>query len=98
MRDYICYVEADLRTDVMAGLAEPAVFVATVEDLSAELARRGISPGQRVSIAVEPENSDDWIAVARRFSRLKLNDSGWSDADIDQIVDEERRAVRHAAE
>lgn len=72
--------------------------MSTVEDVAAELARRGLAHGQRVTIAIEPENGDDWIAIARRFARPKVVEAGWSDADIDRIIDEERQAVRSAAE
>jgi hypothetical protein len=58
------------------------------------LARRGIAPDQRVTITIEPDEPDDWIAKARRFARPKVIAEGWSDADIDRIIEEERQAVQ----
>ena len=55
-----------------------------------ELARRGVSRDQPITIMIEP---DDWLAEARRFSRPRVVAKGWSDADIDRIIHEERQAV-----
>ena len=60
----------------------------------AELARRGIPPDQRVTVAIDPTEPDDWITKARAYSRPKVMAEGWSDADIDRIIKEERRAVQ----
>lgn len=64
-----------------------------VTEVAAELARRGVAPDQRVTITIEPDEPDDWIAKARRFARPKVIAEGWSDEDIDRIIDEERQAV-----
>ena len=37
---------------------------------------------------------DDWIRMARAYARPKVMAEGWSDADIDRIIKEERRAVQ----
>ena len=66
----------------------------TAGEIAAELTRRGIAPGQRVTIAIEPDEPDDWITKARRFARPKVIAEGWSDADIDRIIKEEREAVQ----
>jgi hypothetical protein len=47
-----------------------------------------------VTITIEPDEPDDWIAKARRFARPKVIAEGWTDADIDRIIDEEREAVQ----
>ena len=47
-----------------------------------------------LSAAGEPDEPDDWIAKARRFARAKVIAEGWTDADIDRIIDEEREAVQ----
>ena len=44
-----------------------------------------------MTIAIEP---DDWITKARKFARPKVIAEGWSDADIDRVIKEERKAVR----
>jgi hypothetical protein len=78
----------------MPKLAEPQFIESTAGDVTAELARRGIAPDQRVTITIEPDEPDDWIAKARRFARPKVIAEGWSDADIDRIIEEERQAVQ----
>ncbi len=63
----------------------------TAGDIAAELSRRGIAPNQKVLVAIEP---DDWIAQARAAARPKVVANGWSDADIDQIVNDVRAEVQ----
>jgi hypothetical protein len=76
-------------------IASPEFIESTAGQVAAELARRGIAPDQRVTITIEPdEPADDWIAKARKFSRPKIIAEGWSDAEIDRIIDEERKAVQ----
>ncbi len=77
----------------MPKLAEPRFIESTAGEVAAELARRGGAPKQRVTIAIEPVEPDDWIAKARRFARPKVITEGWSDEDIDRIIEEERDAV-----
>jgi hypothetical protein len=60
--------------------------------VAAELARRGISPDQHVTVVVEP---DDWIAEGRRFSLQKVIEAGWSDDDIDRLIKQAQREVEH---
>ncbi len=55
---------------------------------------RGIPADQRVTITVEPEQPDDWLTKARGYARPKVVAEGWSDADIDRIIDGERDAVQ----
>ena len=62
--------------------------------MASELARRGVTPDQRVTITIEPDEPDDWIAKARRFARPKVIAEGWSDEDIDRIIEEERQVVQ----
>ena len=61
---------------------------------AAELARRSVAPNRRVTIVIEPDKPDDWIAKARPFTRPKVIAEGWSDDGIDRIIEEERQAVR----
>jgi len=74
--------------------AEPELIESTAGEVAAELARRGIAPEQRVLIAIEPKEPDDWLAKARIFARAKVLAEGWSDDDIDRLIKEERRAVQ----
>ena len=78
----------------MAKVTEPEFIASTAGEVAAELARRGVAPEQRVTITIEPDEPDDWIAKARRFARPKVIAEGWSDEDIDRIIEEERRAVQ----
>jgi hypothetical protein len=74
--------------------AQPEFIESTAGKVAEELARRGIPPAQRVTITIEPDEPDDWIAKARAFARPKVIAEGWTDADIDRIIDEERAAVQ----
>ena len=62
----------------------------TAGQVAAELARRGVAPDQRVVITIAP---DDWIAEARRISRVKVVAEGLSDADIDQMIKRAQKDV-----
>jgi hypothetical protein len=75
--------------------ASPVFIESTAGQVAAELARRGVAPDQRVTITIEPAEPDDWIAKARKFARPKVIAEGWSDADIDRIIKEERKVVYH---
>lgn len=48
----------------MPKFTEPEFITSTAGQVSAELARRGVSPEQRVTITIEPDEPDDWIANA----------------------------------
>lgn len=78
----------------MTKFAEPEFIETTAGEVAAELERRAIAAGKRVTITIEPDEPDDWIAKARRFARPKVTAEGWSDGDIDRIIDEERDAVQ----
>jgi hypothetical protein len=78
----------------MAKQTQPEFIESTAGEVVAELARRGVAPDQRATITIEPAEPDDWIAKARRFARPKVIAEGWSDADIDRVVKEERKAVQ----
>jgi len=78
----------------MTKITKPLFIESTAGEVAAELARRGIAPEQRVTIAVEPDEPDDWITQARKLARPKVIAAGWTDADIDRIIDEERDAVQ----
>ena len=73
---------------------QPEFIESTAGKVAAELARRGISPDRRVTITIEPDEPDDWINKARKFARPKVIAERWTDADIDRIIEEERKAVQ----
>jgi hypothetical protein len=74
---------------------EPEYIESTAGQVATEMARRGIAPDRRVTVTLEPDEPDDWIAKARRVVRPKVIAEGWSDEDIDRIIKEERHAVQH---
>ena len=51
---------------------QPEFIESTAGKVAEELARRGIPPAQRVTITIEPDEPDDWIAKARAFARPKV--------------------------
>ena len=78
----------------MTKLAEPAFIESTAGQVAAELARRGIAPGQRVTITIEPDEPDDWIAKARRFARPKVLAEGWADDEVDRLIKQAQQDVK----
>lgn len=78
----------------MSKNAQPEFIESTAGEVAAELARRGVAPDQRVTITIEPDEPDDWLSKTRKFARAKVTAEGWSDADIDRIIKEERKAVQ----
>lgn len=75
----------------MSKVTEPQFIVSTAGQVAAELARRGVDPDQPVMITIEP---DDWLTEVRRYARPRVIAEGWTDEDIDRIIDEEREAVQ----
>jgi hypothetical protein len=75
----------------MTKTAEPRFIETTAGQIAAELTRLGIAPDQHVTVAIQP---DDWLAEVREFTRPSVIAEGWSDADIDRIIDEERENVQ----
>jgi hypothetical protein len=75
----------------MTKAAEPKFIETTAGEIAAELTRLGIAPDQHVTVEIQP---DDWLAEVRKFTRPRVIAAGWSDADIDRIIDEERDEVQ----
>lgn len=75
----------------MSGIMDSPFIVSTAGEIAAELARRGIAPGQQVTVALERD--DDWLAQARAFSRPKVIEAGWSDEDIDRLIKQAQQEV-----
>jgi hypothetical protein len=74
----------------MTKVAESQFIESTAGQVAAELVRLGITPDQHVTIVIEP---DDWLAEARRFSRPKVIEAGWSDDDIDRLIKQAQKEV-----
>ncbi len=75
-------------------MPEPEFISSTVGQIGSELARRGVRPDQRITIAIEPDEPHDWLAKARSFTRPMVVAEAWTDADVDRIIKEERKAVQ----
>jgi hypothetical protein len=86
------FVSTSFVEDAMMKATESQFIESTAGQVAAELARRGIAPDQHVTVVVEP---DDWIAEARRFSRQKVIEAGWSDDDIDRLIKQAQQEVEH---
>jgi hypothetical protein len=71
---------------------QPEFIESTAGQIAVELSRRGISPEQPVIVV--PIELDDWVPESRKFSRPKVVAEGWTDEDIDRIIDEERETVQ----
>ncbi len=71
------------------------VIASTAGRVAEDLVRRGITPEQRITVLIEPEEPDDWVTQARRFSRPLVLAEGWTDDDIDLIIEEERQVVHN---
>lgn len=67
----------------MMKVTEQQIIESTAGQVATELARRGIPPDQQLTVTIEP---DDWLTEARRFSRQKVIEAGWSDDDIDRLI------------
>lgn len=74
----------------MTKVTEQQFIESTAGQVATELARRGISPDQQVTITIEP---NDWLTEARRFSRPKVIEAGWSDDDIDRLIKQAQQEV-----
>jgi hypothetical protein len=75
----------------MTKVTEPQFIISTAGEVAAELARRGVASDQQVMITIEP---DDWLTEVRRYARPRVIAEGWTDEDIDRIIEEERKAVQ----
>ena len=72
----------------------PELIESTAGKVAEEFTRRGISPNQRVTITIEPDEPQDWIAKVRKLARPKVMAEGLRDADIDRLIEGEREAVQ----
>jgi hypothetical protein len=75
----------------MTKTAEPRFIETTARNIAADLSRLGIVPDQQITVAIQP---DDWLTEVRQSTRPRVIAEGWTDADIDHIIDEERDNVQ----
>jgi hypothetical protein len=66
------------------------VIEVTAGELAGELARRGISSDERVTITIEPKNE---LIPGRRESRARVVAAGLTDSDIDRLIKDAQREV-----
>jgi hypothetical protein len=76
----------------MAQKAE--VIETTVSEVSAELARRGLDPQDRVMVTIQP----DELIPGRREARARVIAAGLTDDDIDRMIKQAQREVEPSAE
>lgn len=65
------------------------VIETTVGEVTAELARRGLDPQDRVTVTIEA----DELIPGRREARLRVIAAGLSDDDIDRLIKQAQREV-----
>jgi hypothetical protein len=66
------------------------VIETTASNASAELARRGIGPDDRITITIEPEQE---LILGRRQSRALVIAAGLTDDDIDRLIKQAQKEV-----
>jgi hypothetical protein len=66
--------------------SQSEVIETTVSKVADELVRRGLDPGDRVTITIEP----DELIPGRREARARVVAAGLTDEDIDRLIDEAR--------
>jgi hypothetical protein len=70
--------------------ANLTVIEVTAGELAGELARRGISSDERVTVTLEAEPE---LVPGRRASRAKVVAAGLTDADIDRLIKDAQKEV-----
>ena len=71
-------------------VARSEVIETTAGDIAAELARRGISSDERVTVTIDPDKE---LIPGRRESRARVVAAGLSDDDIDRLIKEAQTDV-----
>jgi hypothetical protein len=74
-------------------VANPTVIEVTAGELAGELARRGISPDERVIVTLDAE-----LIPGRRASRANVVVAGLTDADIDRLIKDAQQEVAQTLE
>jgi hypothetical protein len=65
------------------------VIETTVGEITAELARRGLDPHDRITVTIEP----DELIPGRRAGRARVVAAGLSDKDIDRLIKQAQKEV-----
>ena len=73
--------------------AQREVIETTAGKVSAELAKRGLDPDDRVTITIEP----DELIPGRRASRARVIAAGLTDEDIDRLIKQAQREAEPRA-
>ena len=63
----------------------------TAGEATAELSRRGVNSSNRVKITVDV--AGDHFAAARAAARPRVVAAGWSDDDIDALIEKARAEI-----
>lgn len=69
------------------------VIETTVGEVTAELARRGLHPHDRVTVTIQP----DELIPGRREARLRVIVAGLTDDDIDRLIKQAQHEVEPPA-
>ena len=69
-------------------------FESTAGEVTAELLRRGLSPQERVTITLEP---DQELIPGRKESRARVVAAGLTDDDIDRLIKQAQKEVEPRA-
>jgi hypothetical protein len=70
-------------------MEQPEIIETTVDKATAELARRGLDPKDRVTITIE----SDELIPGRRASRARVIAAGLTDDDIDRMIKQAQHEV-----
>ena len=73
--------------------SQSEVIETTVGKVTAELAKRGLDPEDRVTITIEP----DELIPGRRASRARVVAAGLTDDDIDRLIKQAQKEVEPRA-
>jgi hypothetical protein len=73
--------------------SQSEVIETTVGKVSAELAKRGLDPDDRITITIEP----DELIPGRRASRARVVAAGLTDDDIDRLIKQAQKEVEPRA-
>jgi hypothetical protein len=65
------------------------VIETTVSEVTAELARRGLDPYDRITVTIDP----DELIPGRRAARARVVAAGLSDDDIDRLIKQAQKEV-----
>ena len=68
-----------------------ALIETTAGAVASELQRRGVAADERVLVV----RLGEWLGEVRRESRARVVAAGLTDDDIDQLIKEARKEVRH---